>query len=53
LREDPLKLPANESRENGLAGDMWENGADLSRELNPMKYQHFVRYSPQAVHFPG
>jgi hypothetical protein len=30
-----------------------ENGADLSRELNPIKYQHLVRYSPQAVHFPG
>jgi hypothetical protein len=30
-----------------------ENGANLSRELNPIKYQHLVRYSPQAVHFPG
>src|SRR3984893_3887566 len=30
-----------------------ENGADLSRELNPIKYQHLVRYSPQRDAFSG
>jgi hypothetical protein len=30
-----------------------ENAADLSRKLNPKKYQHLVLCSPQAVHFPG
>jgi hypothetical protein len=30
-----------------------ESGADLSRELNPTKYQYLARYLPQAVHFPG
>jgi hypothetical protein len=30
-----------------------ENPADLTRKLNPEKYQYLVQYSLQAVHFPG
>ena len=30
-----------------------ESGADLSRELNPTKYQHLARYSPQSGAFSG
>jgi hypothetical protein len=36
-----------------MAGGVLQSGADLSRELNPTKYQYLAQYSPQAVHFPG
>ena len=47
-----LKRVTNHGRLSWPVG-LCENGADLSRELNPIKYQYLVRYSPQAVHFPG
>jgi hypothetical protein len=45
--QHPAKA-CNQSWPVELASGLCENGADLSRELNPI-----VRYSPQAAHFPG
>jgi sporulation protein YlmC with PRC-barrel domain len=44
-----LKRVTNHGRLSWPVG-LCENGADLSRELNPIKYQHLVRYSAFDVY---
>src|SRR6266480_666149 len=45
-----LKRVTNHGRLSWPVG-LCENGADLSRELNPIIYQHLVRYSPKRCIF--